>query len=238
LLSLQDQTLRGALEYYTLRGPAGNLFDAESDALQSDIFQVFELEHLMSKGDLFVIPALSYLFHRLEQRFKGQPTVLVLDEAWIMLGHPKFKEKIREWLKVLRKANVAVIFATQSLSDLSKSGIADVIFESCKSKILLPNSEANTDSLRDLYKSIGLNRRQIQIIANAIPKRQYYHMHEDGSRVFELGLTPPEMAFVGASGKEDVARINQLMRIEPTTWPATWLRERGQEDAARLWESY
>jgi type IV secretion system protein VirB4 len=155
-----------------------------------------------------------------------------------MLGHPAFKAKIREWLKVLRKSNVAVIFATQSLSDLSKSGIADVIFESCPSKILLPNPQAQTEALRDLYKSIGLNRRQIQILSNAIPKRQYYHMHVDGNRVFELGLTPPELAFVGVSGKEDLARIRTLQKAEPTAWPASWLRERGQFQAANLWDSY
>ena len=237
-LTLQNDVLSGALEYYTLNGAAGRLLDAEQDALKSDIFQVFELEHLMNKGDKIVLPILSYLFYRLEQRFKGQPTLLVLDEAWMMLGHDVFKAKIREWLKVLRKANVAVIFATQSLSDLSRSGIADVIFESCASKILLPNPQAQTEALRDLYKSIGLNRRHIQILSNAIPKRQYYHMHLDGNRVFELGLTPPELAFVGVSGKEDLARIRYLQTAEPIAWPASWLRERGQLDAARLWESY
>jgi hypothetical protein len=64
---------------------------------------------------------------------------------------------------------VAVIFATQSLSDLSRSGIADVIFESCPSKILLPNPQAQTEALSGLYQAIGLNRRQIQIVSNAVP---------------------------------------------------------------------
>ena len=238
LLTLQDNRLREALEYYSLRGSAGRLLDAESDGLQADIFQVFELEQLMARGEKIVLPVLAYLFHRLEQRFHGQPNLLVLDEAWIMLGHPAFRAKIREWLKVLRKSNVAVIFATQSLSDLSRSGIADVIFESCPSKILLPNPQAQTEALSGLYQAIGLNRRQIQIVSNAVPKRQYYHLHPDGSRVFELGLTAPEMAFVGASGREDLTRIRHLQKLDARGWPSTWLRERGQFDAARLWESY
>lgn len=238
LLTLQDSRLREALDYYSLRGPAGRLLDAESDGLQADIFQVFELEHLMARGEKIVLPVLSYLFHRLEQRFQGQPTLLVLDEAWIMLGHPTFRAKIREWLKVLRKSNVAVIFATQSLSDLSRSGIADVIFESCPSKILLPNPQAQTEALVGLYQSIGLNQRQIQIVSNAVPKRQYYHLHPDGSRIFELGLTAPEMAFLGSSGREDLARMRHLQMLDARTWPSAWLRERGQFDAARLWEGY
>ncbi|GAB7552255.1 hypothetical protein NRB_17570 [Novosphingobium sp. 11B] len=36
--------------------------------------------------------------------------MLVLDEAWIFLDHPPLAARIREWLKVLRKKNVAVVF--------------------------------------------------------------------------------------------------------------------------------
>ncbi len=238
LVVLQDQVLRDALQPYTLRGMAGSLLDAETDSLGVDPFQVFEMGHLMNKGDPLVLPVLTYLFHRLEQRFNGQPTLLVLDEAWILLGHPAFKARIREWLKVLRKANVAVVFATQSLTDLTRSGIADVIFESCPTKILLPNPEAMTDNSRPLYESIGLNARQIEILSRAIPKRQYYQIHPDGKRLFELGLSAPELAFVGASGKEDIARVRELRTQQGDAWPAAWLRERGQFEAAATWEQY
>jgi type IV secretion system protein VirB4 len=238
LLLLQDQGLRDALRAYTLRGMAGQLLDAEADSLRSDPFQVFEMEHLLGKGDKLVLPVLSYLFHRVEQRFRGAPTLLLLDEAWVMLGHPAFKAKIREWLKVLRKANVAVVFATQSLTDLVRSAIADVIFESCPTKILLPNAEAQADVSRSLYEGIGLNRRQIEIVAMATPKRQYYMIHPDGRRLFDLGLSAPELAFVGASGKEDLARIRRLRTEFGERWPAEWLRERGCSEAAHTWESY
>ena len=64
---------------------------------------------------------LTYLFRRLEKRFDGSPTLMILDEAWLYLTESLFAAKIREWLKVLRKKNVAVIFATQSLSDIADS---------------------------------------------------------------------------------------------------------------------
>ena len=238
LVLLQDQSLREALQPYSLRGMAGNLLDAETDSLGENVFQVFEMEHLMNKGEKLVLPVLGYLFHRIEQRFRGEPTLLILDEAWIMLGHPAFKAKIREWLKVLRKANVAVVFATQSLTDLTRSGIADVIFESCPAKIFLPNPEAQTENIRPLYGNVGLNARQIEIVAMATPKRQYYVVHPEGRRLFDLGLSAAELAFVGAGGKEDIARIRGLRRALGDAWPAQWLRERGQNQAAQLWESY
>lgn len=238
LTVVQDQDIRAALEYYTVRGAAGDLLDAQVDGLDADRFQVFELEHLMARGERVVIPVLTYLFHRLSARFDGTPTLLILDEAWVMLGHPVFRAKIREWLKVLRKSNVAVVFATQSLTDLTKSGIADVIFESCPSRILLANSEAQTESVRPLYHEIGLNSRQIEIVSRMTPKRQYLHLHPDGRRVFDLGLTAEELAFVGASDRDSLRRIAELRAQDADTWPATWLRERGLHAAAEQWLSY
>jgi type IV secretion system protein VirB4 len=196
------------------------------------------MEHLLGKGDKLVLPVLTYLFHRLEQRFKGRPTLLVLDEAWIMLSHPVFRAKIKEWLKVLRKANVAVVFATQSLSDLDNSGIADVIYESCPTKILLPNPDAKTDNSRPFYEKMGLNSRQIQILSQAIRKRQYYIMQPDGRRLFELGLSGVELAFIGAAGKEDILRIRDLQSQFGVNWPEHWLIERKQDSAASIWKSY
>src|SRR3546814_6721608 len=66
-----------------------------------------------------VLPVLTFLFHRLEERFNGRPTLLILDEAWVFLDNPLFAARIREWLKVLRKKNVSVVFATQSLADIA-----------------------------------------------------------------------------------------------------------------------
>ena len=63
---------------------------------------------------------LDYIFHRLEKRFDGRPTLLMLDEAWLFLDDPLFADKIREWLKTLRRRNVSVVFASQSLDDIAE----------------------------------------------------------------------------------------------------------------------
>ena len=238
VLTLQDNELRDALNAYTLRGAGGRLLDAEQDALRDDRFQVFEMEHLMQKGEKQLLPVLLYLFHRLEQRLNGEPALLILDEAWVMLGHPVFRQKIIEWLLVLRKRNAAVVFSTQSLVQLHQSGIAELIFESCPTKILLANPAAVTDNVRPLYERMGLNDRQIQIVAQGVPKRDYYMVHPDGKRQFELGLSPAELAFVGASDRESLTRIRKLRQELGDAWPAQWLTERGLPDAAGRWTAY
>jgi type IV secretion system protein VirB4 len=235
---LQEPVLRSALDRYTLDGPLGTLLDSQTDSLNEDIFQVFELEHLMESGASSarnVVPVLLYLFHRIEQRLDGRPTLLILDEAWTFIDNSLFAEKIRDWLKTLRKKNAAVVFATQSVSDVLGKPITSAIMESCLTKIYLPNPEARSQNSSAAYKTIGLTDRQIEILSFATPKRQYYYASPQGYRLFDLGLGPVALAFVGASGKDDLTAIRRLEKTLGADWPAEWLWQRGQRNAAALW---
>lgn len=226
-LTIQDEKIREAIRQYTVDGSMGHLLDADEDGLSLTDFTTFEIEELMNLGDKFALPVLLYLFRRIERSLKGQPSVIILDEAWIMLGHPVFREKIREWLKVLRKANCLVLMASQSLSDAANSGILDVIVESTATKIFLPNIYARDDDAAALYRRMGLNARQIEIIATAIPKRQYYYVSASGRRLYDLALGPLALSFVGASDKESLAVIKQLEAKHGDEWVHSWLAGRG-----------
>lgn len=227
VVTIQDETIREAMRAYTVDGAMGHLLDAEHDGLSLSEFTVFEVEELMNLGEKYALPVLLYLFRRIERALKGQPAAIILDEAWIMLGHPAFRAKIREWLKVLRKANCLVLMATQSLSDAANSGILDVIMESTATKIFLPNVYARDDDTAQLYRRMGLNARQIEILATAIPKRQYYYLSEQGRRLFELALGPVALSFVGATDKESIATIKALEASYGPAWVNEWLSIRG-----------
>lgn len=228
---LQSNKLKQALLPYTLEGPFGRLLDAACDDLTVFDVQHFEMEDLMHHKQL-VLPVLIYMFHRLEARFDGRPTLLVLDEAWVFLDDPMFSERIREWLKALRKKNVAVVFATQSLTDIENSSIASVLIESCPSRIFLPNDRAIEPQSRTIYERFGLNNRQIELIARATPKQDYYYQSQRGNRLFELGLGPIGLAFCGASSPEDQKRIDQLKG--EGSFHDLWLRDKKLDWAAEL----
>ncbi len=188
----------------------------------------------MGQGQV-VEPVLAYLFHRLEARFDGKPTLLILDEAWIFLDNPLFAARIREWLKVLRKKNVAVIFATQSLADIAGSTIAPAIIESCPQRILLPNDRAVEPQSRAAYAAFGLNDAQIELIARAAPKRQYYLQSSRGNRLFELGLGPVALALCGASDPAAQAGIDAILAEHgEADFASHWLRGAGLDWAADL----
>lgn len=224
--AIQDNEIRETLQQYTVDGAMGYLLDAESDGLSLSDFTVFEIEDLMNLDNKYSLPVLLYLFKRIEMSLHGQPCVIILDEAWLLLAHPAFREKIREWLKVLRKANTIVILATQSLSDASNSGILDVLVEATATKIFLPNSAATDEETSKLYQKMGLNSRQIEIIAGAIPKRQYYLVSSEGRRLYDLALKPLALSFVAASDKESIQEIKNLESQFGEQWVEQWLLKR------------
>jgi type IV secretion system protein VirB4 len=232
IATVQDQKIRAAIGHYTVDGALGHLLDGREDGLVDNTFQVFELEELLSLGNANVLPVLLYLFRRFEKALAGQPALLILDEAWLLLSHPVFRAKIVEWLKVLRRANCAVVLATQSLSDAVKSGIMDVLQESCATKILLPNEEADKRGAetfagpRDLYLTVGLNDTQIDIVKHAVKKRHYYALSSEGRRLIELGLGPVALAFTGVSDREALARVSAMAEAYGESWPYEWLKER------------
>ncbi len=235
---LQSNTLKAALAPYTLEGPFGRLLDAAEDHLALGDVQCFEMEELMH-APAAVGPVLTYLFHRLEAKFDGKPTLLLIDEAWLFLDDPLFSARIREWLKTLRKKNVAVIFATQSLTDIAESKIAPVLIESCPQRIFLPNDRALEPQARAAYERFGLNERQIKLIAAATPKRDYYLQSRRGNRLFELGLGPMALAICATSSPADQARITKAVeQFGAGAFVGAWLKAKGLSWAKDLMNDF
>jgi type IV secretion/conjugal transfer VirB4 family ATPase len=232
---LATDSLRRALEAYTLEGPYGRFLDGEGDRLPQADVVTFEMEELMAVPGV-VSPVLTFLFHALEAQFVGRPTLLIIDEAWLFLDDPLFAQKIRAWLKTLRKRNVAVVFATQSLADIADSKIAATIIESCPTRIFLPNARAGEPEQTRLYRSFGLNEAQLSIISQARPKRDYYLQSRLGNRLFELGLGPVALALVAAASPTDQALIDQALAIAgPSRFAGAFFAAKGLERAAEFW---
>ena len=259
---VQSIPVKEALRSYTLEGPYGHLLDANHDNLEDGTWQAFEMEELM-KSKAALVPVLTYLFHRLENRFTpapgnapspgsdpedqkhpdshettGGPTFLILDEAWVFLAEGFFANKINEWLKVLRKRNVAVVFATQSLADIQNSPIAPALIENCPTRIFLPNPRALDPNTRGIYEAFGLNDQQLNILATATPKRQYYYQSRAGNRLFQVGFAPGSlaMAFCGASAPPDQKLADQIATRErgelTTSFAFEFLHAKGLADQA------
>ncbi len=231
---IQSNALMAALMPYTLDGPYGRLLDGADATLDLADVMHFETDGLMQTKRL-VLPVLTHLFHRLEARFDGRPTLLILDEAWVFLDDPLFAARIREWLKTLRKKNVAVVFATQSLADIERSSIAPALIESCMTRIFLPNDRAFEPQARAVYGRFGLNDRQIEILSTAAPKRDYYAQTARGNRLFDLDLGPVGLALAGAGSPDDQKLIDRIVaEVGPADFAAAFWHAKGVPWAADL----
>lgn len=230
---LASLDLKRALAPYCLGGAFGRLLDADHEALGDPDIEAFETEGLL--GTPAAPAVLSYLFHRIERRLDGAPTLILIDEGWLALDDPDFGGQLQTWLGTVRKKNGSVVLTTLSLVQIERSQIAPAIIELCLTRIFLPNPWALDPVGSAAYARFGLNSRQTELIARASPKRDYYVQSRDGERLFELGLGPVALAFAAASSKPDQALISQLMAATPRgDFAAAWLRARGLSWAADL----
>ncbi len=235
---VQDAEIRLAIEPFTHNGPWGRLLDADEARLDDASVLAFEMGELMSRPDALAA-ILPCLVHALEARFDGRPTLLVLDEAWAYLRDSHFASQIQAWLKTLRKRNVAVVFATQELADVETSSIAATIFEACPTRIYLANDRAREPRTRAFYEGLGLNRRQVALIAEAVPKRDYYFQTRAGARRIDLALGPAALAFLGASTPEDQAAIDRVLAAcGAEAFARAWLDHKGLSEAARALQRF
>ncbi len=205
---IQNQEISEALKFYTAAGSM-ELLDGDTENLETSFLTTFETLHLMAMDEKALNSILLYLFHWIQNSLNGDPTFILIDEAWSKLKNEMFKEEIKKWIKIVRSLNGAVVFATQSLSDVMNSSISDVILENCPTKILLPNIEAKNEISKVMYKKLGLSDGHIDIISSMTPKKDYFYMSPEGKRIMNLELDPYTLRFFNA----DMKNINKARKI-------------------------
>ena len=224
--SVNDREIKEALIPYKIGGALGKYFDSDKDTLNFSRWQVFEMNQVINnkKG---ITPLLSYIFRRIENSLDGNPCIIILDECWMFFDNPIFAAKIREWLKVLRKKNCSVIFATQELGDILNSKLFTTVLDACQTKVFLPNPNAFADNYIPIYEKFGLNKTEIEIISKATKKKEYYYKSTKGSRLFELDLKEKTLSLIASSNLPKQNKAKELKEIY-----------RNANDFTREWLSY
>ncbi len=236
--TVQDETIKHALQYYTLGGAAGHILDADCDSLQAGHFQVFEMHHLLQQGDACLKTVLSYLFHQIDKRLlQGNPSLIVIEEGHAFLNG-QFGAQLETWLLEKRKQNTGIIFVDQSLAKLMQSHYAHTLLDSCQTKIFLPDRESDSELNVPLYQTCGLNTREIDILKQAQPKQHYYYTSASGKRLIELGLGKVALSFVGVDSEADRRLVDDLITQHGAQWVYHWLLQRGLREWADRWLTY
>jgi len=214
-------TLAGKMEIWHSGGSHSTLFDNEEDVIDFSLGNNFGVEMGAVLDDpRSLAPVLLYLFHRINSALDGTPTMIVLDEAWALISNKIFAPKIKNWLKVLRKLNTFVVFATQSVEDASKSEISDTLVQQTATQIFLPNLRA-TSAYRDVFM---LSEREMILVKNTDPASRFFLLKQDNQGVIaRINLVGMDDEISVLSGRAETVEILKEIINEVGDDPEDWL---------------
>ncbi|MBP6364338.1 MAG: VirB4 family type IV secretion/conjugal transfer ATPase, partial [Novosphingobium sp.] len=203
----------GTGEHSWLFDNAEDKLDLSAKTLGFDMTALLETPRLRT-------PTMMYLFHRIEERLDGQPTMILIDEGWKALDDEVFAARIRDWLKTLRKRNALVGFATQSARDALDSKISTALVEQTATMIFMPNARARPE---DYCDGFGLTGHELDLI-RTLPahSRCFLVRQPDASVVARLDLSGMPDVMTVLSGRESVVRKLDVLRSELGDAPAAW----------------
>ena len=215
-------TLAGRLEMWHSGGSHTKLFDNETDVINFFSANAFGFEMAeILKDKVSLGPVLLYLFHRINSSLDGTPTMIILDEAWALIDNPIFAPTMKEWLKVLRKLNAFIVFATQSVEDATKSDISDTLVQQTATQIYLPNLKA-TDVYRTAFM---LSERELLIIKTTDPSTRFFLIKQGVNgvvaRIDLAGMT--DVVRVLSARAETVILLDEIIKEIGSDNPKDWL---------------
>ncbi|MFN3989527.1 MAG: VirB4 family type IV secretion/conjugal transfer ATPase [Erythrobacter sp.] len=196
------------------------LFDNARDQLDLSARVLgFDMTALLENPRLRT-PVMMYLFHRIDERLDGQPTMILIDEGWKALDDEVFAARIRDWLKTLRKRNALVGFATQSARDALDSRISTALVEQTATMIFMPNARARHE---DYCEGFGLTEHELALI-RSLPahSRCFLVRQPDASVVVRLDLSNAPEVLTILSGRESAVRRLDGLRDRLGDAPAAW----------------
>jgi len=214
-------SLASRIAMWHSNGSHAKIFDNSTDIIDFEEATVFGFEMAeLLKDKASLGPVLSYIFHKINLSLDGTPSMIVLDEAWALIDNPIFAPKIKDWLKVLRKLNTFVIFATQSVEDASKSAISDTLIQQTATQIFLPNLKAT-----EVYKTaFMLSDREYQLIKTTDPGSRFFLIKQGNSAVIaRIDLSNMLDVVNVLSGRADTVIILDEVRKQHGDNPEVWL---------------
>jgi type IV secretion system protein VirB4 len=219
----QPGDLAARLAPWCGEGDRAWLFDNDADRLDLDRRVLgFDMTQMLDEPTLRT-PAMMYLFHRVEERLDGEPTMILIDEGWKALDDAVFAARIRDWMKTLRKRNAILGFGTQSARDALDSQVSTAIIEQSATQIFMPNPRARAEDYSDGF---GLTEHELGLI-QALPAHAHCFLvkHGNHSVVARLDLSDMPDILTVLSGRETSVRRLDDLRRRKGDHPALWWQD-------------
>jgi type IV secretion system protein VirB4 len=212
------------------------LFDNPADRLTLDTRTAgFDMTALLDHPQLRT-PAMMYLFHRVDERLDGGPSLIMIDEGWKALDDDVFAYRLKDWMKTIRKRGGVVGFATQSASDAIESRIAATIIEQSATQLFMSNPKAQA---ADYCDGFGLTEHELDLV-RSLPEHLRCVLVKQGgtSVVVRLDMSDMPDAITILSGRESSVRKLDELRRDHGDAPSDWLPQllaAADDSPAVLW---
>lgn len=202
-------------------GSKAGIFDNDTDMLDFSTNRTFAFDMAeIMKDPIALAPVMLYIFYRINQSLDGSPTMIVMDEAWALIGNKVFAPKIKDWLKVMRKLNAFCVFATQSVEDAAKSEISDTLVQQTATQIFLANLKAN-DAYRNVFM---LSKRELALVKTTDPSSRFFLLKQDQDGVIaRANMSGMDDAMNILSGRIELCAIADQIRNEYGDDSSKWL---------------
>ena len=202
-------------------GSKAGIFDNDHDMLDFSTNKTFAFDMAeIMKDPIALAPVMLYIFHKINQSLDGTPTMVVMDEAWALIGNKIFAPKIKDWLKVMRKLNAFCVFATQSVEDAAKSEISDTLVQQTATQIFLANLKA-TNAYREVFM---LSKRELALVKTTDPSSRFFLLKQDQDGVVaRVNMMGMDDMINTLSGRTDLCIMVDQIRKEYGDDSSKWL---------------
>jgi len=217
----RDERLARDLEKWHSGGEYAWLFDNDEDTLDLNSRVIaFDLTSILDTPAIRTATLL-YMFHRVRMTLDGSKSLIFIDEGWKALDDEVFANKIKDWLKTIRKMNGVIGFGSQSASDAANSSISDSLIEQCPTQIFMPNSKAKEEDYRGAF---ALTEAEFRVVRESpVGSRQFLIKQGNGSAVAKLDLANMDDEIAVLSGRTETVNLLREIREEVGDDPEVWL---------------
>ena len=210
---LTSLNLKKIIEQYCKSKAENALLDGDSKTEFTNKLTVFECARLFSRDKSHLYPTLKAVFNLINdsvQKYKS--SAIIIDEAWMMLKDDYFNKELIMWIKTLRKHNVTLIMATQSITDLSMTSNFVDILDCVQTRVYLPNSALQAAHMKKHYEKMNLNEREIYEIANGHEKQDFFLQKADIFMPFRLILSDKEKELLGINKDDETNDMDRSLK--------------------------
>ncbi|MGU7775674.1 VirB4 family type IV secretion system protein [Burkholderia sp. MR1-5-21] len=200
LTTLLPTELRERLQIWTKGEKNGRFFDHVEDAFSLSDDISIEMGDLFQNYPVAAALFMDYAFYRISQWLDGRCyTIIEVEECGFFFQYPRFYQRLEIWAVTIRKLNATLLLATQSLGQLARVPNFEILKENIPNIFYLPNRDARNN--KHLYRDVcGLTDDQIDMVANAVPNRDYLWVTPDHSRMLQAQFPKEALAVLRSDG--------------------------------------